>query len=381
MGGGQQPEPGHLALARPLPRRRRRLDPPERADPRPGLGHDQGRAQGALGRAGREPLQPPDRRLRQRHPPRPAPPRLRRDATGSSPRFHAMLETHIRGEQQAAPRQPPGLPAPRDDQRGLEPRDRQVHRQLPRDPRQGRRAVRLEVELDANSGSMLNGQDDKHRVINYEYTLVYGLDGKVDETNPHAADWISVGGEAMFAPLNILEVVESRWAGHNPYVTEANVRALDLANGGGRRPLRLGSAAVPPGRPVRRSPLGGQQSFDVRQRQRQLGPASRRLLPDPLRPLSPRRPAGTRPAPLHPSCVRLPRSSPDPSADQTPRRDRAFSLAPGMAVTRHRWLLGTRSSRRQTAADGRDSAESPPSIFPGFVIFVIAVQVRRVSGR
>ena len=43
---------------------------------------------------------------------------------------------------------------------------------------------------------MLNGQDDKDRVVYYEYSLVYGLDGRVDETNPYAADWISVGGEA-----------------------------------------------------------------------------------------------------------------------------------------------------------------------------------------
>ncbi len=90
---------------------------------------------------------------------------------------------------------------------------------------------------------MLNGQDDKDRVILYEYTLVYGLDGRVDETNPAAADWISVGGEALFAPLNILELVESRWQGHNPYVTEANVRALDMANGGGLG--RFASASPP----------------------------------------------------------------------------------------------------------------------------------------
>jgi hypothetical protein len=37
----------------------------------------------------------------------------------------------------------------------------------------------------------------------------------------------------MFAPLNVLELVQSRWGGHNPHVTEANVRFLDLANGGG----------------------------------------------------------------------------------------------------------------------------------------------------
>jgi hypothetical protein len=89
------------------------------------------------------------------------------------------------------------------------------------------------MQVEANTGSMLNGKDDKPRLVTYEYTLVYGLDGKVDETNPYAADWISVGGEALFAPLNVLEVVESRWAGHNPAVTEANVRSLDLANGGG----------------------------------------------------------------------------------------------------------------------------------------------------
>ena len=91
----------------------------------------------------------------------------------------------------------------------------------------------IKTEVHTNSGSTLNGQDDKDRVIYYEYALVYGLDGRVDETNPAAADWISVGGEALFAPLNILEVVQSQWAGHNPYVTEANVRSIDLANGGG----------------------------------------------------------------------------------------------------------------------------------------------------
>ena len=82
---------------------------------------------------------------------------------------------------------------------------------------------------------MLNGQDDKDRVVNYVYNLVYGLDGRVDETNPAAADWISVSGEALFAPLNVLQLVESHWGGHNPQVTEANVRSIDLANGGTRR--------------------------------------------------------------------------------------------------------------------------------------------------
>src|SRR5262249_51924065 len=62
--------------------------------------------------------------------------------------------------------------------------------------------------------------------------LVYGLDGRVDETQAYNADWIGLSGEALFAPLNVLELSLSRWAGHNPYVTEENVKALDLANGG-----------------------------------------------------------------------------------------------------------------------------------------------------
>jgi hypothetical protein len=120
-------------------------------------------------------------------------------------------------------------------------------------PARGPRAVNLTVELHANSGSMLNGQDDKDRVVNYEYNLVYGLDGKVDETNPAAADWISVTGDALYAPLNVLELVESRWSGHNQQVTEANVRSLDLANGGGYRPR---FAQAPQFRPVEQYEAG-----------------------------------------------------------------------------------------------------------------------------
>jgi hypothetical protein len=111
--------------------------------------------------------------------------------------------------------------------------------------------VDIKIEVHTNSGSMLNGQDDKDRVIYYEYSLVYGLDGKVDETNPAAADWISVGGEALFAPLNILQVVESRWQGHNPYVTEANVRAIDLANPNPGVGSQFASRSAPQFRSVR----------------------------------------------------------------------------------------------------------------------------------
>ncbi|MGP0061977.1 MAG: hypothetical protein ACLQGP_00060 [Isosphaeraceae bacterium] len=147
-------------------------------------------------------------------------------------RVHAMLETHIRGERKPLLANLRGFP-PRGTMtevwnHGLYKYIATYHAI----PGRGQRAVRIDLELHANSGSMLNGQDNKDRVINYAYTLVYGMDGRVDESNPYASDWISVGGEAMFPPLNVLEVVETQWAGHNPQVTESNVRSIDLANGG-----------------------------------------------------------------------------------------------------------------------------------------------------
>ena len=149
-----------------------------------------------------------------------------------APRVHAMLETHIRGGKKPLLANLRAFPP-----RGTinEVWNHGVYKYIATYhslPGRGPRAVKLSVELHANSGSTINGQDDKDRVVNYEYNLVYGLDGKIDETNPAAADWISVGGEALFAPLNVLELVESRWGGHNQLVTEGNVRALDLANGG-----------------------------------------------------------------------------------------------------------------------------------------------------
>jgi len=162
-------------------------------------------------------------------------------------RFHNMLEQHIRGERIALLGNLRAFP-PRGTpnevwNHGVGRYTAEYHSV----PGKGERAVLLKVALEGNSGSCLNGQDSKPRVITYEYSLVYGLDGNVDQTNPAACDWISVGGEGMYAPLNILQVVQSRWAGHNPYVTESNVRAIDLANGGSRSTY---AGAPPVFRPV-----------------------------------------------------------------------------------------------------------------------------------
>ena len=179
----------------------------------------------------------------------PGPPRRGFDSTDQFvPRFHNMLETHIRGNKQNLLGNLRAFP-PRGTMgevwnHGIGKYTAIYHAV----PGKGERSVRLEVELQANSGSNLNEGDPKPRLVKYEYILVYGLDGKVDQTNLTTADWISVGGEAMFCPLNMLEVSQTRWAGHNPYVTEDKIRQIDMANGGGYR--GLASTTPPTFRPV-----------------------------------------------------------------------------------------------------------------------------------
>jgi len=161
-------------------------------------------------------------------PPRPGP-----DPTDwKVSRVHAMLETHIRGERIALLSNMRAFPPRGTEAEVWNQAVYMYNAEYKAIPGRGPRAVQITMELHANSGSSLNGQDEKDRVVNYQYNLVYGLDGRVDETNPAAADWISVGGEALYAPLNVLQVVESAWQGHNPYVTIDKVRSLDLANGG-----------------------------------------------------------------------------------------------------------------------------------------------------
>jgi hypothetical protein len=164
----------------------------------------------------------------------PGPPRPGYDETDRFvPRFHAMLETHIRGQRQALLGNLRAFPPRGTTNEVWNHGIGKYTAKYTAIPGKGERAVKLDVELEANAGASLNGQDSKPRLVRYSYTLVYGLDGKVDESQPQNSDWMSVGGEALFCPLNLLEVTETRWQGHNPYITEANVRALDIANGGG----------------------------------------------------------------------------------------------------------------------------------------------------
>lgn len=148
------------------------------------------------------------------------------------PRFHAVLESHMRGKRQALLANlrgfPPNATADEVWNHGLRKYTAKYHAV----PGRGERSVRIELELTSNTGANLNEQDPKPRVNKYEYVLVYGVDGNVDESQTALADWIGLGGEALWAPLNVMEVASSKWQGHNPHISEANLRAVDLNNGG-----------------------------------------------------------------------------------------------------------------------------------------------------
>ena len=199
-----------------------------------GLGLDPGRAQGALGRAGREPLQPSDRRLRQRHPPGPPPRRASDEYDWKVPRVHAMLETHIRGEQKpllaTCGRSRPAARSNEVWNHGIV----QVRLRVQRDP--GPRATRRPDRDRSSTPTPARCSTARiTRTGSSTTSTAWSTVWTAGSTRRNPARGrldARSAARRMFAPLNILEVVESRWAGHNPYVTEANVRALDLANGG-----------------------------------------------------------------------------------------------------------------------------------------------------
>ena len=126
------------------------------------------------------------------------PPRPGSDETDRfAPRVHNMLETHIRGRRRALLANLRAFPP-----RGT-PDEVWNHgiglytARFTAIPGRSEREVKVDVELVANSGSSLDGQDEKPRVIRFVYTLVYGYDGTVDESQASLCDWIALGGEAQ----------------------------------------------------------------------------------------------------------------------------------------------------------------------------------------
>lgn len=150
-------------------------------------------------------------------------------------RMHAMLERHIRGERKALLANLRGFPPTGKANEVWNHGVGKYEATYEAVPGRGARQVRVKLTLFANSGSNLNESDPKPRTNTYDYIIQYTPTGEVDESSPGVSDFLAVGGEAMFAPLNIMEVLNSRWQGHNPMINEGNVRAVDMANGGGQR--------------------------------------------------------------------------------------------------------------------------------------------------
>ena len=179
------------------------------------------------------------------------PPRPGFDVTDRfAPQVHRMLEQHVRGNRQALLANmrafpPNGTPGEVWNQ-GIGKFTANYYAL----PGKGERSVRLVVEVEANTGSNLNESDPKPRKAIYEYTLVYGLDGEIDQGKADQSDWIAVRGDGMYAPLNVLELAESRWQGHNPYITESNIRTIDIANGGGGFGMNRFAGTPPQFQPV-----------------------------------------------------------------------------------------------------------------------------------
>jgi hypothetical protein len=177
-------------------------------------------------------------------PPRPGPD----ECDYSVARFHSMLERYVRGRRQALLANLRAFPprGTRDEvwNHGIGKYTAHYHAVPGASPLQ----VRIDLEAVCNTGTNLNESDPKPRINTYSYILVYNMAGDVDERAAGLCDWIAVGGEAMFAPLNIMVVLESRWQGHNPWVQEANVRAIDIANGGASS--RFATSTPPAFRPV-----------------------------------------------------------------------------------------------------------------------------------
>ena len=167
-------------------------------------------------------------------------------------RYHTVLEQHMRGKHQALYSNMRAFPPNGTNNEVWNHGIGKYVAKFHAIPGRGERAVKIELELTANSGSNLNNGDNKPRLVKYEYSLVYAPNGLVDETNIAQNDWISVSGEALFAPLNLMEVLESRWQGHNPAITESNLRSIDLANGAGFG----GSSRFVAGSPPQFRPVG-----------------------------------------------------------------------------------------------------------------------------
>ena len=174
-------------------------------------------------------------------PPRPGPD----ECDWKAPRVHAMLETHIRGEKKALLGNLRAFPP-----RGTinEVWNQGIYKYIAdykAIPGRGPRAVKIKLELHANSGSMLNGQDDKDRVIYYEYNLVYGLDGKSRRDQPGRGRLDLGGRRSALRPAECPRARRIALAGPQPLRDRGQCPGARPGQRRRPRPVRLGPSSVP----------------------------------------------------------------------------------------------------------------------------------------
>lgn len=92
--------------------------------------------------------------------------------------------------------------------------------------------VRIETMIYANADHVPPTDDVTDRINNYIYIIQYDS-GTPKNVQPFSHDWISLSGDAAYAPQSVVYVTgvgSNGWNGKNSQITEQNVRALDAAN-------------------------------------------------------------------------------------------------------------------------------------------------------
>ena len=208
------------------------------------------------------------------------------------PRFHAMLETHIRGDKQALLGNLRAFPPRGTANEVWNHGDRQVHRHLPRRPRQGRagRPARGRARRQLGLEPQRQRQQAPDHQVRVHPRLRPRRQGRRDPARHVRLDLGRRRGDVRPA--------EPAGGGRQPLgrattrtITEANVRSLDLANGGASFGRLAGTPAELParrqlrGRPHGRLPAPASSVEAIRAQPRwQLPTPPRRVVPV-LRPL------------------------------------------------------------------------------------------------
>ena len=90
------------------------------------------------------------------------------------------------------------------------------------------RIVQIQNQVSANSDRYPPTSGQVDYVVNYQYTLEYGTDGKV-RVSATSNDWMGVSGSASWAPSNLIWINTVTW-GNVRGINEANLQAIDLNN-------------------------------------------------------------------------------------------------------------------------------------------------------